>query len=222
MFDYPENSNSFKITLPQGKNHEVSEAAFEYLENKYGEKFEYAAPWGDSMSNTKEILVTCESFPGQLIIVQVEDYQKSGEQFRDNYLAVKYQQQSTDFFNECAEKVFGEANAFFTPIKDGLSPNLPADATFEEFLADKRVKLVIYIEVKESTFEGESQAEELSRLIGNYGSHYLLEIILVNEENYGSYDDVTALKDVLRNKKYIRCLAVDNSSGTVKMARFGE
>jgi len=199
----------------------INNIALEYMEQKYGEKFEYVSPWGNSMSGTHELIVSCVSMPGQEIVVQVENYKKDDKVFRDNFLAVKYQQQSTEFFKECAVDVFGEATAFFTPTKNGLSTELSVDSSLEQYLSDTRTRLVILVEVKESDFASESQAEELSRLIGKYGSHYLLKIVIVKDGEYGSYDAVS-LEDVIGKKESARCVVVDNSTGTAVIGWFGE
>ena len=62
----------------QSKTRNANELALSYMEKKYGEPFVCAAPYGNSLSGTKEILVTCDSLADQKVLVQVENY-KSNE-----------------------------------------------------------------------------------------------------------------------------------------------
>jgi len=217
MLDKKIQNSPAQDTSPQN----INEAALSYMEQKYGEKFEYVAPWGNSMSGTHQLLVSCASFPGEEIAVQVENNRAGDKVFRDNYLAVKYQQQTAGFFEECSKKVFTEAEAFCVVRKDGLSEDLPANASFEEYLSDSRANLVILVEVRESDFEDESQLNELVKLVGKYGTRYLLKTVIVKDGDFGSYD-AYSLEDVIGKTKLARCVIVDNSRGKTEIRWFGE
>ena len=128
------------------KNKSVTDAALEYMEKKYGEPFTYAAPWGESYSGTHQLMVTCESLTGR-VLVEIENYREEGEVFRDNYIAVKYAQETLDLFQSYVDQEFGEGRVFYEVNPRGLSEDLPADATLEEYLADSRAPLAKFVEV---------------------------------------------------------------------------
>ena len=216
-----QNDNTQNSPAQDSSAQNINEAALAYMEQKYGEKFEYVTPWGNSLSGTHELIVSCLSLPGQEIVVQVENYKKADKIFRDNYLAVKYQQQCTDFFKENAVKVFGEAEVFYTAPVDGLSTDLPVNASLKQYLADTRARLVILVEIKESNYNAESQLGEVASLIGNYGTRYLLKIVIVKDGDYGSYN-AASLEEVIGKKESAWCAIIDNSTGTAEIRWFGE
>jgi hypothetical protein len=183
----------------QGSNNQnINDVAIEYMENKYGEKFEYSAPYGNSMTGTHELLVTCESLSNQQILVQIENYRSEDKIFRDNYLAVKYHQQTVDFIHDCAVKHFGEAEVFYEATKDGLSTELSANASFNEYLADTRVPLNFSIGTKASLFTSEEQAEKLAEALAVYGTRYIAVLASVADEDYGKSGEDDSMNFVKR------------------------
>jgi hypothetical protein len=178
----------------------TNEAALEYMENKYGEKFEYSAPWGNSMSGTHEFLVTCKSLPDQKILVAVENHTRNDKVFLDNYLAVKYHDDTVDFLSDRANQVFGEATVFYDVAYHALSPGLPADAAFDEFLTDARLYLITFVEVKASDFASEEQAEKLAESIASSGAHFFIKLVIVNDSDYGKYDGETLEDKIFKNE----------------------
>lgn len=203
------------------KEQNVNSAALEYMEQKYGEKFEYAGPWGDSLSGTHELFVKCASLPEQKILVQVENYKQADKVFRDNYLAVKYQPETMEFIDDCAIKVFGQATIFYDVADDGLSPDLPANALFEEFLADAGVPLVIMVEAKTSNFSVDEQAEDLAKLIAANGTSFYLSVVIVDDSAYGTYDR-KALNEQIALRQFVRCAKITSIGGIIQTEWLGK
>jgi hypothetical protein len=190
----------------------VNDTALAYMERKYGEKFEYVAPYGDSMTGTHQLLVQCASFPDQPILVRVENYKKSNRVFLDNYVAVKYQEHSVSLIVDCAKQVFGETNVFYTVDKQALSPDLSAEASFDEYLADTRVPLNIMIEAKASKFSSKEQAQELTGLLASHGCDFYLSLVFVQDNDFGATDN-KALESKMANGNYAHCAKVTSISG---------
>ena len=186
----------------QKKRQNINDAALEYMEQKYGEKFEYVAPWGDSMSGTHELLVKCDSFPEQNILVEIENYRSDDKVFSDNYLAVKYFEDTIGFLIGCANQVFSEATVVYDINKAALSSDLPANATFEEFLADTRVPLITAVVIKTNDFSSEEQAQELAKLIAESSVDFHLTIAVVDDEDFGAYNRKT-LNELISSKKLV-------------------
>jgi len=94
--------------IQNGTTQNINVVALAYMEKKYRENFEYAFPYGDSMTGTHQLLVTCASFPEQNILVRIENYRREDKVFLDNYVAVKYREETIGFLQDCANQVFGE------------------------------------------------------------------------------------------------------------------
>lgn len=166
----------------------VTEQALVYMEEKYGEVFTFAAPWGDSTRGTREILVTCESIPGQRILVQVENFREEDKIFRDNYLAVKYREQTVEFFRSCAGDFYTDVNIHYDVRPDGQSGELSAQASFEEVMADSRTDLVVLMELRAGEFTGPEHLEEIAARIGKLCRKVSLSVIVVEDGVFGTLD----------------------------------
>jgi hypothetical protein len=186
----------------------INDVALSYMEQKYNEKFEYSAPYGNSMTGTHQLLVQCAGYPGENILVRIENYKHEEERvFLDNYLAVKYRKDTTAFLLSCANQVFGESTVFYDVANQGLSPDLPVSATLNEFLADTRVPLNIMIEVKVSNFTSESQAQLVAERIAAYGTYYYLSIVILDDSVYGTHNNKT-LEARMATDDFIYCAKI--------------
>ena len=190
------------------KRQDINDVALTYMEQKYGEKFEYAAPQSDVLAGTHEFWATCDSLPGRKVIVQIENYRSDTNKiFRDNYIAIKYEDESAEFFRNCATNVFGEAEVFYEVANGGQSAELPADATLEEYLADTRVPFVIMIEVKESDFLSKEQAGQVGESIAESGADFFLTLVVVEDSVYGTFTRKT-LNEQIPLRQFIECASV--------------
>ncbi len=153
-------SNPFK---PAEKS--VNEMALEYLEEKYGEKFEYAAPAGSSYTGTRAFLAKCGSFGDNRILVEIEDFKDEEKRvIRDNYLVVKYADEMSDYLSGLVNEQFGECKVWHGNNHTS-SANLPANASFDEFLKDPSNQLFGWIVVKKSDYNDRSQLAEILETI---------------------------------------------------------
>lgn len=162
------------------------ERGLKYMQEKYGEEFTRVAPYGDSMSGTKEFLVTCASLPGEEILVQIENYRTDDPIFRDNYLAVKYRSQVIDILKKSAAVQGANVNVHYEVRMDGQSENLSANATFEEFLLDGRAQTVAMIEMKASEYVDRAQIERIGQGCTTNNSNMNLLIVVVDDEVFGT------------------------------------
>ena len=194
------------------KKPSINEEALAYMEQKYGEPFQYAEAWGNSMSGTHELLVSCASLPDELILVEVRNFRKENKEFRDNYIAVKYKQETTDFLQDCASSVFGEANVYYEEERAGLSADLPADASFADFMTDKNIPWVVLIEIRENNFTSEDQVEQLAKHISASGPLYYLTVVVTAQEEYGTFDR-KELRTKISLGDFIRCAQVRSTGG---------
>lgn len=203
MFNYPAES--------------INDLALKYMENKYGEKFKYYAPYGDSLTGTHQLLVTCESFPDQGILVSIENYRHEEERvFHDNYLAVKYKDETREFIEKCACESFEEAIVFYDVLYMVQSDDLSPDASFEEYLADTSMRIQTVIEVKSSVYESDAQVEALAESIAVYGSYFNVSVIVLDDSEYGK-DDRKELGIRMAYGKFVRCAKIVKSSDETKI-----
>ena len=194
----------------------VNKMALAHMTQKYGEKFEYAGPWGNSMSGTREFLTKCESFPDQYVFAQIENFRSEKRVFRDNYIAVKYRDETVEFFRKCVAEIFGETNIFYDVNTDGLPTDMPVGATFDEFFTDDRLLFIVMAEVKGSSFTSREQAEEAAKLIGDAsGAEFHLTIVIVEDDVYGTFDDRTLQKQVSMQKA-VDCASIKIQGGEIK------
>ena len=204
------------VTGCMKKNKNKRELAVEYMEKKYGEKFEYSpGGGGTSISDTQFLLVTCASFPGQDIVVLIQKYltDKDNMIFSDNYLAVKYRDETVEFITGCAESVFVGANVFINDlVYRANSPGLSANATFAEYLSDTRVHFTIMIEVKASSFTSKEQAQQATGLIGAHGTNFYLTIVVVDDDDFGKFDRA-ALNAQIRSGQFVECASIKHFDG---------
>lgn len=171
----------------------VNELALEYMEQKYGEKFEYKAPAGSSYTGNRTFLATCESFGDQTVVVQVVNYKTEERQFRDNYLEIKYADQLYDYLSQIVNNQFGEFKLYYGTVGRPLSPDLPANATFEEYIMDPSGTINAYIVVKKSDFKDMNQLSEIMETITSNCAAGMMSIVLLVIED-SKYIDCTLSK----------------------------
>ncbi len=171
----------------------VNEMALEYMEQKYGEKFEYKAPTGSSYTGNRTFLATCESFGDETVVVQIVNYKTDERQFRDNYLAIKYADRMIDYFSQIVNNQFGESKVYYSPTGKPLSADLPANATFEEYLMDPSDTILAWIVVKKSDYRDMDQLSEIMETISSDCAAGMMSVYLIVIED-SEYIDCTDSK----------------------------
>lgn len=207
--------------LNAGNTQAVNQQALAYMEEKYGETFTYSASYGNSMSGTREFLVTCDSLPGKQILVQVENFRSNDRVFRDNYLAVKYQDATISLFRGCFSDSYPDVNVFYEPTKQPQSAELSADAGFEDFLADWDNEMIVMIELKASEFTGTAPMDEIAEKIAQSCKLATLTVVVVEDDVFGTLDR-SGLNDCIFNKEYVARAKVYIENGGVSIDWSGE
>ena len=207
-----------KESAQENRGRNSNDAALEYMEQKYGEKFEYEAPWGDSMTGDHELIVTCESLAGKDIIVKISDYRSEDRVFQDNYLAVKYYEETIGFLSQCANEVFGDSKVYYDVARRALSPELPADASFEEYFADEKGDISAYIAVKASSFTTKEQAENvMDPILSACGAGYIgILLVVVDDAEYEFLEEDTLTKKIIRSQ-FVHCARLTKQGSDVQL-----
>ena len=201
----------------------VNELALEYLEQKYGEKFEYSAPAGSSYTGTRTFLATCESFGDYRILVQIENFRdKENRVIRDNYIAVKYKDEVEEFFKQAADEVFGSSKVFCNATGRTLPPELPANASLEEYFSCREGVVSGVIALPES---GYKNAEQLSLLADKISDAFSFDelsvlIMVVDNDTFESADE-DELRDIFLSKS-VEQVRLNRHNGNTRLDTFEE
>lgn len=197
----------------------VNELALEYMEQRYGEKFEYAAPAGMSYTGTRTFLATCDSFGDRRILVQITDFRdEEKRKIVDNYIAVKYEKEVENFFKNAADDVFGSSKVFYAASGRALSPDLPAGASLDDFYNCREGLISAVIALKESDYKN---SEQISLLSDKIADKFLCEelsilIIAVDNDTFESADEAE-LRDKFVTKSTIAQARLERYNGETKL-----
>ena len=182
------------------KKQSLIDEALNYLEQKYNETFEYISIWGADYSNTSgtRLLTQCGSFPDAILVNCVKD--EDDFIFSDNYLAVRYKQEMTEFIQSTTDVVFGRSVVFYEVLKQPLSPDLPADSSFEVYSKDEMSGIFATVVVPNETFD-ESLVQVLAEKICEFGISAQLSFVSLDGGMLESLDSM-ALDHVLSHHQY--------------------
>ena len=167
------------------KEHNINEAALAYMEQKYGEEFEYVSPWGSSGANkgTVQMLVKCTTFTDE-ILVEV-NFIESKRIFSDNYVAIKYKSETNRLLQSSLDNFFVKSFGLCNISMKTLSPNLSADATFEEYCSDTDSSISATIVIPNSIFE-ELSVEKFAKKFADSRMGATIRLLAVEDNIYDS------------------------------------
>ena len=107
--------------------------------------------------------------------------------FRDNYLAVKYQDEMANAIQAVADKCFVSAKVFYSILIQPVSPSLGADATFAEYSADVTSGAAGTVAVSSDGFD-ESQVNIFTDSLSRAGLSVFLRFVVVDAAQYEQID----------------------------------
>lgn len=198
---------------------DVNELALEYLEQKYGETFEYYAPAGSSYTGTRTFLAKCDSFGDKYILVQITNYKDDeNREILDNYIAVKYENEVRKSLKTNADDVFGSSRIFYEASGRVLSSDLSSDASLEEYYGCREGMINAVIALNEIDYKDTEQIELLSEKISN---NFLCDeisilIIVVDNDTFESADE-SELRDIFVTKSSIAQARLERYKGETKL-----
>jgi len=165
----------------------MREAAQLHLEERYGGRFEFLMPWGAGplSRDTTPMLFTRYSETEDVLIVgrRTDD----GFEFRDNYLAVKFRDEMTALIRDIANEVFGESIVIYNAELQTLSPDLPGNATFEEYSRDRWSNIFARIVLTDELFD-ESLVDKFAEKFQETGIIAWISFWLIDEDLFKSVD----------------------------------
>ncbi len=203
---------------------DVNEWALEYLEQKYGEKFEYAAPAGASYTGARSFLATCESFGERKVLVQVDNYKDENNRvIRDNYMAIKYEQEVKDEFTQIANEEFGDSKVFYAASGRVLAAELSSNMSFEDYLKCSDGLISAIVSLPEKGYKGAEQFTALSdRISSRFGCDELSILIIVVSNAEFEITDEELLRNMFSLKSGVAHSRITRYNGEVKLNIFSE
>lgn len=166
------------------KNGYEQQMVYDYLEDKYGETFEYSSPWGNSLYGDHELFVTCDSS----VYVVVKDYSKTTRTFHDNYVAVMYEEQTEQFMRDCIGEFFNDFHLYYDTPFEPCADDLNKQSTFEEYISDQTYVMHISVAVPIDSIENREQILKMAEKLGSYGTRFRL---MFSAQEIADYNSVT-------------------------------
>lgn len=182
------------------KNGYEQQMVYDYLEDKYGETFEYSSPWGNSLYGDHELFVTCDSLDSSIYVV-VKDYRETTRTFHDNYVAVMYEQQTEQFMRNCIGEFFSDFHLYYDTPFEPCADDLNKQSTFEEYISDQTYVIHISVAVPIDSIENREQILKMAEKLGSYGTRFRLMFSAQEITDYNSITgDERVDDDDLNNK----------------------
>jgi hypothetical protein len=121
---------------PSGAARELNTGALAYMEQKYGETFEYAAPWGSSYTTPgkRQILVSCASMPDKEILVVISG-DGASESYADNYMDFYFAPQSAAYLKQAADPYFDDTAVDINIARSPAPGDVTLATAFEDYIA---------------------------------------------------------------------------------------
>jgi len=149
-----------------GEYRDKNAGALEYMEQRYGEKFEYIGLKRSAFyaPNSRSIFVSCESFPGKEILVSIVKDGKE-EKYYDNYMEYYFAGQVSDFIVNIAKNYFDDITFRVSISASRSNSAITPKTTFEEYIFAEYYFVRGFMEIGESIEETIHEfANELVRL----------------------------------------------------------
>lgn len=173
--------------LFQKKMESAVQVALNYMAQRYGQEFVYAGPFGGGYNGSAPKTFLVQTADGENIRQILVEVQQVGDQYqvRDNYLAIKYEPQTQAALQQIADSVFGTTTVYYTAATAVLSRQLPANATFEQYLSATGSDIIATIVVPESQYRQEL-LDLLEDALSSAGFQGLFRLAVLSQTQYDS------------------------------------
>ena len=158
-----------------------------YMNDKYGMDFTFVEDTYYHSRSEDTIYVECSEYPGEKIFVG-RDSLNGGKEiaYHDNFVAIKYKQQTKELAEKMASNVLGECRVLYEPYDNGSQPDeFDNSTTFEEFISRNPSKIDIYILLPPEHTADEKDLKKLeAEWIKNHFVSYCCMYYITDEEAY--------------------------------------
>lgn len=121
-----------------GKTKFSVDDCLKYMNEKYGEEFEYISLTDDYQTNSSlKIFVKSKKYPNSKILV-IEELTPDGIKYHDAYIRTKYEQDTYNLINSIATNVYGECRVIYDLSHNTyyLPDSFNNATTFEEYISN--------------------------------------------------------------------------------------
>ena len=134
-----------------------------HMKETYDDTFEFVTSYGGSAgSSIHSIYVRSERYPQTLVSVNCI-ITKGKDLFYDNYLAVKYEEQTRNLLNQIMKNYGTEILLFYVPANQAYYENGSDSISFGEFLQEKSSSITYTVLVKNNYSLDQERIEEKLR-----------------------------------------------------------
>lgn len=116
----------------------------EYMKTKYNGDFTYLEPYDNFQPTARalKIYVQSDQYPdSKILVVEERDYDEN-ILFHDNFVAIKYEQDTGELLTNIATQVYGECRVMYSVHRHGQEGVLPDyfnnSTTFADYIADRK------------------------------------------------------------------------------------
>lgn len=185
-----------------------------YLQGKYGGDFawEEEAPNAVYVGDTTRVSFARTPGIDTPILVEVDDYCGPDEEFRDNYLALRYEHMVTEFLHSCGDSLLPGNMVYYTPRQKGLT--LPANTSFEDFLKQTDATLFFTICAKESSVQDKEDMERVGVAIAEDCWNFQMFIVVIPDDVFDSVRELSLseqaekVEALITDKDFSYCLGL--------------
>ena len=141
-----------------------------YISNKYNDSFEFVTSYGGRPgSSFHSIYVKSKQYPNAFISVSCNEV-NGDDVFFDNYLAVKYEEQTRELLNNIMNGYGTEILLFYNAGNYAYTENGTENTTFEEFIREKTSSIIFTALIKTDFSPNHELIEEkLKQDMSSYG-----------------------------------------------------
>jgi len=175
-----------QLKWENNENRNMSTAgALEYMEQRYGEKFEYIKSHGLHYTpNSRKIFVSCESFPGKEILVSIV---KDGKEIKyyDNYMEYYFAEQVNDFIVDIAKGYFDDITFRVSISASRSNSAITPKTAFEEYIFAEYYFVRGFMEIGESGESIEETIHEFANELVRLGIQFSISMSIPStDEGY--------------------------------------
>lgn len=183
---------------------DITKEVLEHMQNKYDDTFSYVAPFGGGMGNvTTQMLLTSEKYPGKTIWIECYVDEDDNINIVDNYLSIKYEQQTVELINDIIKKTTDkDFTVFYDLPLQAFTKGASKETTFKEYISQPSSD-ICFIAIVDAQGEIGRDAfeQELEKNIVESGLCCRLgNIYFDNNNNYNSITKETLESYIIRDQ----------------------
>ena len=134
--------------------------------------------------------------------MQIENFMDEDNRIvKDNYLAIQYQDDVRELFKQIADEVFGSSKIFYYAASRTISPELSADASFEEYINSKEGLIRAVISLPESGYENTEQLISLyNKITETFSVEEISILVVVADDDTFETGDEDVIREIFGKK----------------------